>query len=161
MKINEIVASQRRRLGLKQYQVAERTGIAPSQISIFERGGSGMVSTNLEKLFQALELHLVYDRQSTQQNIARECAQMLAERGIKDINSLQREEVAAMIGNEELLLLPVVSHALYSRYQRSELVDETHTWNYFAALVQGFLTETSVEQQITEAQLKKEKQSTP
>ena len=58
MKINEIVAAQRRRLGLKQYQLAERTQIAPSQISIFERGSSGMVTTNLERVLEALGLHI-------------------------------------------------------------------------------------------------------
>lgn len=139
MKISEIVAAQRRRLGLKQYQLAERTGIAPSQISIFERGSSGMVTTNLEKVLVALGLHIVYDRQGMQQRAAQECAHRLLKENIQDVRSLSREEVAKILDNDEILLLPVVSEELYRRYSRSVLVDETNTWNHFVKMVQDYM----------------------
>ena len=138
MKISEIIASQRRRLGLKQYELAEQTGIAPSQISIFERGSVGMVSTNLEKILDALDLSIVNDRQSVQRKLARKCARVMRERKIEDLRFISREELAACVGNDELLLLPVVSDELYRRYCRSQLVDETNTWNYFVSLVQDY-----------------------
>jgi DNA-binding helix-turn-helix protein len=141
MKISEIVATQRRRLGLKQYQLAEKTGIAPSQISIFERGSSGMVTTNLEKVLVALGLHIVYDRQSVQQHTARTCAHALLANGIHDLRSITREEIAAIMNNDDLLLLPVVSEELYRRYCRSEVVDETNTWNHFIKLVHNYILE--------------------
>jgi len=141
MKISEIVAAQRRRLGLKQYQLAERTGIAPSQISIFERGSSGMVTTNLEKVLEALGLHIVYDRQSVQQRKARACAHILVTRGIHDLRAVTREEIASMVCDDDLLLLPVVSDELYRRYCRSEMVDETNTWNHFIKLVYDYMLE--------------------
>lgn len=141
MKICEIVATQRRRLGMKQYQLAQMTGIAPSQISIFERGNSGMVTTNLEKVLNVLGLHIVHDRQSVQRNTARQAAHILYTHGVKDINQVTREELAKLINNPEVLLMPVVSDELYRRYSRSLLVDETNTWNYFAKLVQEFILE--------------------
>ncbi len=139
MKICEIVADQRRRLGLKQYQLAERTGIAPSQLSIFERGNSGMVTTNLEKVLDALGLHIVYDRQGVQQDLARQTARALSARGVTDVRSISREEIATIVGNEDMLLMPMVSDELYRRYCKSELVDETNTWNHFVKLVQDAL----------------------
>lgn len=139
MKIAEIVTAQRRRLGLKQYQLAEKTGIAPSQISIFERGSSGMVTTNLEKVLAALNLHIVYDRQSKQREVARKTAHILFQKKITDLRFFSREEIANLIENDEILLLPVVSDELYRRYLRSEVVDETNTWNHFVKLVQGFI----------------------
>ncbi len=141
MKISEIVATQRRRLGLKQYQLAERTGIAPSQISIFERGSSGMVTTNLEKVLAALGLHIVYDRQSVQQHTARRCAETLISQGIHDLRGVTREEIASMMHMDDLLLLPVVSDELYRRYCRTEVMDETNTWNHFIKLVQDYMLE--------------------
>lgn len=141
MKINEIVAAQRRRLGLKQYQLAERTGIAPSQISIFERGSSAMVTTNLEKLLRALQLHIVYDRQSVQMQVAKDCAHRLLNQGVNDLRNMTREEIAALLGNDDILLLPVVSDELFRRYSRSELVDETNTWNFFVKLVEDYMHE--------------------
>ncbi|PIE83789.1 MAG: hypothetical protein CSA07_05200 [Bacteroidia bacterium] len=139
MKISEIVADQRRRLGLKQYQLAERTGIAPSQLSIFERGSSGMVTTNLEKVLDALGLHIVYDRQGVQQELAKKCAQVLRERGIEEVRGVSREEIALLMDNDDLLLMPMVSDELYRRYCKSQIVDETNTWNHFAKLVQDAL----------------------
>jgi DNA-binding helix-turn-helix protein len=141
MKISDIVSTQRRRLGLKQYQLAEKTGIAPSQISIFERGSSGMVTTNLEKVLEALGLHIVYDRQSVQQRKARACAHALISHGIHDLRTITREELASAIGDDDLLLLPVVSDELYRRYCRSEMVDETNTWNHFIKLVHDYMLE--------------------
>ena len=141
MKISEIVASQRRRLGLKQYELAELTGIAPSQISIFERGSSGMVTTNLEKVLGALNLHIVHDRQSKQLEVARACAKELIARDMTDLRSVSREEIANILGNDALLLLPVISDELYRKYTRSELVDETNTWNYFLKLVHDCILE--------------------
>ena len=141
MKINEIVAAQRRRLGLKQYQLAERTQIAPSQISIFERGSSGMVTTNLERVLEALGLHIVYDRQGVQQRVARRSAHLLLQRGIEEPRSITREELAQLVGNDDLLLMPVVSDELYRKYTRSEIVDETNTWNYFIKLVHDYILE--------------------
>lgn len=136
MKISEIVAAQRRRLGLKQYQLAEKTGIAPSQISIFERGSSGMVTTNLEKVLLALGLHITYDRQNVQLEMAKECAKKLLAKGYDDLRSVSREEIAMIMDNDDILLLPVVSDELFRRYTRSQLMDETNTWNYFIRLVQ-------------------------
>ncbi len=136
MKISEIVAAQRRRLGLKQYQLAEKTGIAPSQISIFERGSSGMVTTNLEKVLLALGLHITYDRQNVQQGVAKECAKKLLAKGYEELHGITREEIALIIDNDDILLLPVVSDELFRRYTRSQLMDETNTWNYFVRLVQ-------------------------
>ena len=141
MKISEIVAGQRRRLGLKQYQLAEKTGIAPSQISIFERGSSGMVTTNLEKVHEALGLQIVYDRQSVQQEKARNCAHALVTLGIHDLRTITREEIASIVDDDDLLLLPVVSDELYRRYCRSEMVDETNTWNHFIKLVHDYMLE--------------------
>lgn len=141
MKISEIVTAQRRRLGLKQYELAQRTGIAPSQISIFERGKSGMVTSNLEKVLKALDLHIVYDRQSIQRQVARDCAQCLLQRGIRNVQLISREELAKEVNNDEILLLPVVSEDLYRRYCRSEIVDETNTWNYFIRMVQDYILE--------------------
>lgn len=141
MKISEIVASQRRRLGLKQYELASLTGIAPSQISIFERGSSGMVTTNLEKVLAALNLHIVHDRQSKQHEVARQCAKVLIEKDLTDLRNISREEIANVLGNEDLLLLPVISEELYRKYTRCELVDETNTWNYFLKLVQDCILE--------------------
>lgn len=138
MKISEIVAMQRRRLGLKQYELAEMTGIAPSQISIFERGSSGMVTTNLEKILVALGLSITNDRQSVQRKLARQCARVMREREIDDLRFVSREELAGYVGNDELLMLPVVSDELYRRYCLSEVVDETNTWNYFLSLVQEY-----------------------
>lgn len=138
MKISDIVASQRRRLGLKQCELAKKTGIAPSQISIFERGSAGMVSTNLERILEALDLSIVNDRQSVQRKMARKCARVMRERNIDDLRFVSREEMAAYVGNDELLLLPVVSDELYRRYCRGKLVDETNTWNYFVELVQDY-----------------------
>ncbi len=141
MKISEIVATQRRRLGLKQYQLAEKTGIAPSQISIFERGISGMVTTNLEKVLVALGLHIVYDRQSVQQHTARRCAHTLIKQGIRDLRGVTREEIASIMDMDDLLLLPVVSEELYRRYCRTEVMDETNTWNHFIKLVHEYMLE--------------------
>ena len=138
MKISEIVASQRRRLGLKQYELAEKTGIAPSQISIFERGSAGMVSTNLEKVLEALDLSIVNDRRNVQRKLARTCAKVMLDQKIKVLRFVSREELAERVGNDEILLLPVVSDELYRRYCRSQLVDETNTWNYFVTLVQDY-----------------------
>lgn len=141
MKISEIVAAQRRRLGLKQYQLADRTGIAPSQISIFERGSSGMVTTNLEKVLQALDLHIVYDRTTAQDDVAKEIAATLHEKGKTDLHAMTQEEIAYYADNDELLLMPVVSEELYRRYTRCRLIDETNTWNYFKRLIQEYLYE--------------------
>ena len=141
MKISEIVATQRRRLGMKQYQLAERTGIAPSQISIFERGGSGMVTTNLEKVLVALGLHIVFDKQPEQERLARELAHILIQRKVQDVRSLVREEAAALLENDDILLLPMVSEELYRRYTRSKVIDETNTWNYFLKLTQEYYLE--------------------
>lgn len=144
MKIAEIVTAQRRRLGLKQYQLAEKTGIAPSQISIFERGSSGMVTTNLEKVLAALNLHIVYDRHSVQRQVAIECAKKLLKKKITDLRFISREEIAKLIENDEILLLPVVSDELYRRYLHSKVVDETNTWNHFVKMVQDFILDEQV-----------------
>ena len=141
MKISDIVATQRRRMGLKQYQLAEITGIAPSQISIFERGSSGMVTTNLEKVLEALGLQIVCDKLAVQRSKARDCAHLLVARGMHDLRAVSREELATLIDDEELLLLPVVSDELYRKYCRSGMIDETNTWNHFVKLVHDYMLE--------------------
>lgn len=139
MKISEIVAAQRRRLGLKQYELADRTGIAASQISIFERGSSGMVTTNLEKVLEALDLHIVYDRPGYQETKAQCCAQKLYEAGHRGVHNVTREEMACMMEDNDILLFPVVSEELYRRYTRSQIMDETNTWNHFVRLIERAL----------------------
>lgn len=98
-----------------------------------------MVTTNLEKVLEALGLHIVYDRLGVQREIARKAAQALRENGITDVRNLSREEVAALTKNEDILLMPMVSEDLYRKYCKSELVDETNTWNHFSKMIQDAL----------------------
>lgn len=100
-----------------------------------------MVTTNLEKVLEALGLQIVYDRQSVQQEKARNCAHALVTLGIHDLRTITREEIASIVDDDDLLLLPVVSDELYRRYCRSEMVDETNTWNHFIKLVHDYMLE--------------------
>lgn len=134
MTLREIVASRRKKAGLTQIELAEKSGVTQAQLSNFESGKATLTSDSLDKLFAALKIEWSQNAEA-QWELAGLCAERLKERGIKDISLITREEMSEIVENEEILLLQIINDKLYNMYASAGIIDERNTYNYFRTLV--------------------------
>lgn len=57
MTIRELIIEKRAEVGMTQKELSEKTGITQARISDFESGKRTMTSDNIDKIFDALEIH--------------------------------------------------------------------------------------------------------
>lgn len=134
MTLREKVISRRKNAKITQTELAEKTGLTQSQLSEFESGKSDLTSSSLDKIFNVLKLK--YSQNAEEQwELAGICAEEIKNRGIVDVKSISKEEMAEIGKNEEILLLQVIGKKLYNSYVDARIIDEKNTYNYFLTLV--------------------------
>ncbi|MCS2366470.1 helix-turn-helix transcriptional regulator [Bacteroides caccae] len=134
MTLREIVISRRKKAGLTQIELAEKSGITQAQLSNFESGKATLNSDSLDKLFAVLKMKSAQSAEA-QWDLAGLCAERLKERGIKDVSLITREEMSKIAENEEILLLQIINDKLYDMYASSGIINEHNTYNYFQTIV--------------------------
>lgn len=138
MTIREMVIEKRKKAGITQEELAKKTGIPQSRISEFESGNRSMNSNNLDKIFEALEISL---QQNNEQmwDFAIECAHILKDKGIKDIEKLSKEEVATLTGKKEILIMEEWNELTLTHAELKYNVDSKRTYNYMRNLIRFHL----------------------
>lgn len=134
MTIRELVIQKRTETGMTQKELAEKAGITQAQISDFENGKRTMTSDNIDKLFAALEINLVQNK-NQMWNLAVECAKILKSKDVTNIQKLSKEEVAALTGKDEILAMKEYSDQLYIELSIKGSIDDVNVWNYMQALI--------------------------
>jgi Helix-turn-helix. len=134
MTLRETVILRRKEVNMTQLELAEKTGLTQSQLSNFEAGKTSLSSDNLDKVFSVLNIKFSQNAEKLW-DLSQLCAKKLKEKGVKDISLITREEMAELSGNEDILLLQVISESLYDKYAACKLINEQNTYNYFISLV--------------------------
>lgn len=124
---------------MTQKELSEKTGISQSRISEFESGNRSMNSENIDKIFDVLEVNFAKNGQQ-QWELAEECAKILKEKGIRNINKMSKEDVSTLVGKTEILALKEYSDTLYDKYCMMGVIDEKNNWNYMKTLIRFHLS---------------------
>lgn len=133
MTIREIIIEKRTEVGITQKELSEKTGIAQSRISDFEKGKRTMTSDNIDKIFEVLEIHVKLSKEQ-QWDFAEECARILKKKGIANIDNITKEETAILTGKKELLTMKEYSDKLYDELDMKGIADK-NAYNYMKVLI--------------------------
>jgi transcriptional regulator with XRE-family HTH domain len=133
MTIREMVIYKRNEAGLTQKELSEKTGIAQCRISEFESGTRSMNSDNIDKIFEALEIEFSQNKEQ-QWIFAKECAKAIKNKGISNIDTLTKEDIATLTGKDEILLMKEYNEQLYDEMCAKEIEDK-NAYNYMKTLI--------------------------
>lgn len=137
MTIRELITQKRTEVGMTQKELSEKTGITQARISDFESGKRTMTSDNIDKIFNALEIHFKQNKEE-QWNFAKECARILKSKDINSIDNLTKEEVATLTGKNELLAMKEYNDKLYDELDIKGIANKD-AYNYMKVLIKFHL----------------------
>ena len=138
MTIQELITQKRTEVGMTQKELSEKTGITQTQIFDFESGKRTMISDNIDKIFNALEIHFKQNKKE-QWNFAKECARILMSKDINSINNLTKEEVATLTGKNELLVMKEYNDKLYDELNMKGIANK-NAYNYMKVIIKFHLS---------------------
>lgn len=137
MTIRELIIQKRTEVGMTQKELSEKTGITQARISDFESGKRTMTSDNIDKIFNSLDIHFKQSKEE-QWDFAKECAHILKSKDINSIDSLTKEEVATLIGKNEILAMKEYNDKLYDELDMKGIANK-NAYNYMKALIKFHL----------------------
>lgn len=135
MTIRELIVAKRTELGMTQAELSRKSGITQARISEFEKGTRQMMSSNIDMLFQALDIKFYRENPNHNWEFATECAHILKEKGITSIDKLTRDDLATICDKKEFLSMKEYGKC----YDESRIVkqgdDPDSSFNYIRTLI--------------------------
>ncbi|MCR2007816.1 helix-turn-helix domain-containing protein [Bacteroides acidifaciens] len=133
MTIREIIVKKRTEVGMTQKELSQKTGIPQGRISEFESGTRQMQSGNIDLILDALNISFKQSKEELW-DFAKECAQILKSKGINNIDSLAKEDVAALTGKDDILSMKEYNEKLYDEMCLKK-IEDNNAYNYFKTLL--------------------------
>lgn len=133
--LKEQIIKARKEQGYTQGSLASVIGVRQATISDFENGKRALRSDILEKILQTLEINIMttIEEKKMQLKLSAKMAEKLIAAGLKSIDSLSKEDVWNMTGEDYILQLEKLSE---KEYEKAEKKDEDYkTWNMFFTLL--------------------------
>ena len=86
-----------------------------------------------QKIFEALEIEFSQNKEQ-QWIFAKECAKAIKNKGISNIDTLTKEDIATLTGKDEILLMKEYNEQLYDEMCAKEIEDK-NAYNYMKTLI--------------------------
>lgn len=136
--ITEVITTRLKTMGMSQAQFAECISATPAQVSIFLRKQGSISVDSINKSFDLIGVNVSMYKKRI--DFAKEVADFLKKKGIRNIDSWTKIDLADFTQMKEVLLFhDVQDQNEYISIMTSGLIDYESTFPYFKSLVAYFL----------------------
>lgn len=135
MTIREMIIQKRTELGMTQAELSRRTGITQARISEFEKGTRQMMSSNIDLLFEALDIKFYKASPNHNWGFAGECAHILKEKGVTSVDKLTKEDLATLCDKPEFLSMKEYGKNYNEEKSIKQGADPDNSFDYIKSVI--------------------------